>query len=76
MGSQNGRVRRNHSAVLKAQILVECAVSGASVARVAMAYGINANIVHGWRKTEVARLVELSLTDVLHLPQADRRKHQ
>ena len=50
MGSQNGRVRRNHSAVLKGQILAECAVSGASVARVAMAYGINANIVHGWRK--------------------------
>jgi len=44
------RVRRNHSAALKAQILAECAVPGASVARVAMAHGINANIVHGWRK--------------------------
>lgn len=44
------RIRRNHTAALKAQILAECAAPGASVARVAMAHGINANIVHGWRK--------------------------
>jgi transposase len=44
------RVRRNHTPALKAQILAECAAPGASVARVAMAHGINANIVHGWRK--------------------------
>lgn len=44
------RIRRNHSQALKAQVLRECAVPGASVAKVAMAHGINANIVHGWRK--------------------------
>jgi transposase len=44
------RIRRNHSPALKAQILTECAAPGASVARIAMAHGINANIVHGWRK--------------------------
>ena len=44
------RIRRNHTAALKAQILAECAAPGASVAKVAMAHGINANIVHGWRK--------------------------
>lgn len=50
MDTDNSRKRRRHSAELKAQILAECAVPGASVAKVAMAYGINANIVHGWRK--------------------------
>jgi len=50
MDTENSRKRRRHGAELKAQILAECAVPGASVARVAMAHGINANIVHGWRK--------------------------
>ncbi|MFD1712116.1 transposase [Ottowia sp. GY511] len=44
------RRRRHYSAELKEQILLECAQPGASVAKVAMAHGINANIVHGWRK--------------------------
>ena len=35
---------------MKAQVLAECEVSGASVAKVAMSHGINANVVHGWRK--------------------------
>lgn len=43
-------VRRRHSAELKAQILSECAQPGASVASVAMSYGINANVVHKWRR--------------------------
>jgi transposase len=50
MDTENSRKRRRHSAELKAQILAECAMPGASVAKVAMAHGINANIVHGWRK--------------------------
>ena len=50
MDTENSRKRRRHSAELKARILAECAVPGASVAKVAMAHGINANIVHGWRK--------------------------
>lgn len=44
------RKRRHYSAELKEQILLECAQPGASVAKIAMAHGINANIVHGWRK--------------------------
>ena len=43
-------VRRRHSAELKAQVLSECAQPGASVASVAMSHGINANIVHKWRR--------------------------
>jgi transposase len=50
MTTENKRIRRTHTAVLKSQILAECEVPGASVARVAMAHGINANIVHGWRR--------------------------
>jgi transposase len=50
MATDNSRKRRCYGPELKAQILAECAVLGASVARVAMAHGINANIVHGWRK--------------------------
>ena len=50
MEAENSRKRRRHSAELKAQILAECNQPGASVAKVAMAHGINANIVHGWRK--------------------------
>ncbi len=42
--------RRRHSAELKAQILSECARPGASVAGVALAHGINANVVHKWRR--------------------------
>jgi transposase len=50
MATERRRTRRNHSAQLKAQVLTECSLPGASVAKVAMAHGINANIVHGWRR--------------------------
>ncbi|WP_374439119.1 transposase [Inhella sp.] len=50
MATDKKRIRRNHSPALKAQILAPCAAPGASVAKIAMAHGINANIVHGWRK--------------------------
>ena len=42
--------RRRHGATLKAQVLAECAQPGASVAGVAMSHGINANVVHKWRR--------------------------
>lgn len=42
--------RRRHGAELKARILAECAQPGASVAQVAMSHGINANVVHKWRR--------------------------
>jgi len=50
METENSRKRRRYGAELKAQILAECDRPGASVAKVAMTHGINANIVHGWRK--------------------------
>jgi transposase len=42
--------RRRHSGEFKALVLEQCALPGASVAKVAMTHGVNANIVHGWRK--------------------------
>lgn len=43
-------VRRRHDRELKQQVLVECATPGKSVAQVAMAHGLNANLVHKWRR--------------------------
>ena len=42
--------RRRYSAETKAQVIAECDAPGASVAKVAMAHGINANVVHRWRQ--------------------------
>ena len=42
--------RRRHGAALKAQVLAECAQPQASVASIAMAHGLNANLVHKWRR--------------------------
>jgi transposase len=50
MTSEKTGGRRRYSQELKAQILAQCDAPGASVAKVAMAHGINANVVHGWRK--------------------------
>lgn len=50
MEAQDSCKRRRYSPELKEQILAECAAPGASVAKVALSHGINANIVHGWRK--------------------------
>ena len=50
MEAQDSRKRRRYSRELKARILAECEAPGASVAKVALGHGINANIVHGWRK--------------------------
>ena len=59
--------RRRHSAELKAQVLSDCAQPGTSVASVALSYGINANIVHKWRRLAgvatlpIARFVPVAL---------------
>lgn len=42
--------RRRHGAELKRQVLAECAAPDASVAKVAMTHGLNANLVHKWRR--------------------------
>ena len=50
MAAERVVLRRRHSTELKALVLQQCAAPGASVAKVAMSHGVNANVVHGWRK--------------------------
>lgn len=42
------RTRRKHSAELKSRVLLACRQPGASVAGIAQAHGLNANLVHRW----------------------------
>lgn len=44
------RARRVHDAQLKSKVLAECGRPGASVSAVALAHGLNANLVHKWRR--------------------------
>ena len=67
--------RRRHSKALKQQIFAECAQPGASVAGVALAYGIDANVVHKWRRAtrlvpaaQTAAFIELPLAQPSTLP--------
>jgi transposase len=50
MTSEKAGTRRRYSAAKKAQVLAECREPGTSVAKVAMAHGINTNVVHRWRQ--------------------------
>jgi transposase len=50
MESRKSTVRRRYSTEQRAQVLAQCDVPGASVAKVAMAHGINVSVVHGWRQ--------------------------
>ena len=56
--------RRKHSAELRSQVLAECAQPGASVAAVALAHGLNANLVHKWRQSGAGGSVPTSLAQV------------
>ena len=49
-----GRRRRAHSAEFKAWIVAECKHPGVSIAAVAMANGINANLLRRWVEAEPA----------------------
>jgi transposase len=42
--------RRRYSDELKAEVMAECDAAVASLAKVAIAPGINANLVHRWRQ--------------------------
>lgn len=46
----NQKPRRRYSEQFKAQVLAACAEPGASVAAVALSFGLNDNLVHQWRR--------------------------
>jgi len=50
MEEAKGQTRRRHDAELKKRVLSQCNEPGASVAQVALAHGLNANLVHKWRR--------------------------
>jgi transposase len=47
--------RRRHDAELKRRVLAQCEEPGASVAKVALTNGLNANLVHRWRRLASAK---------------------
>ena len=61
-------VRRRYSAELKRQILSECEQPGASVASVALSHGINANVVHKWRRLAGAARLPVASFVAVALP--------
>ena len=73
MRSEIPSSRRRYSEAQKLQVMAECEVAGTSVAKVAMAHGINANVVHRWRQlarddqasmpANTGQFVPVSLTD-------------
>jgi hypothetical protein len=67
------RPKRSYYALeLKGQIVAECQVSGASVAGVALAHRMNANIVHRWMREHRSREACSGVGyDVSHRPTAD-----
>ena len=50
MESDGPASRRRYSDEMRLQVLAHCDEAGNSVAKVAMAHGINANVVHRWRQ--------------------------
>ena len=55
MEDSKRRARRRHDAELKFVVLAQCAEPGASIAQIALAHGLNANLVHKWRRLANAR---------------------
>lgn len=81
MEVERSHKRRRYGAELKAKILAECDAPGASVAKVAMSHGINANIVHGWCKlaregAAVINVVQREFVPVAVAPTPDVRARE
>lgn len=74
MQDASRRRRRHYSATLKTEILAACLQPGASVAGVALAHGINANVVHRWRQAEGRERTghaKTALSEFVPLPVSD-----
>lgn len=57
----NSGPRRRHSDELKAKVLAACAEPGASISGVALAHGLNANLVRKWRSGRGAKLADKAI---------------
>jgi len=69
-----GRRRNTYSPEFKSEIVAACRKAGASVARVALFYGLNANVVHRWlreardRERTLPAFVQLTLEPPVQAP--------
>ena len=54
--------RRRHGAEFKAKVLADCDEPGASISGVALAHGLNANLVRQWRAGRGAKTASSSAT--------------
>ncbi|KRB95801.1 transposase [Hydrogenophaga sp. Root209] len=68
MNESKKKARRRYGADLKQQILAECAEPGASVAGIALSHGINANVVHKWRRQVSSALPALQAPAFVPVP--------
>jgi transposase len=57
--------RRRHDREFKQQVLAQCAKPGASVAQIALSHGLNANLVHKWRRLAEASSTAPSTTEFI-----------
>ena len=60
--------RRRHSDELKAKVVAACDEPGASISRVALAHGLNANLVRKWRSVRGVRLAGAAITPAASRP--------
>ena len=58
--------RRRHSRDLKGAVLAACDEPGASIAAIAMAHGLNTNLVHKWRRNAARGLALPPLAAVMN----------
>ena len=58
----NSGPRRRHSDELKAKVLAACEEPGASISGVALAHGLNANLVRKWRSGRGVKRAGTSIT--------------
>lgn len=54
------RTRRSYSAQFKAQLVAACQQPGASVAALAREHGMNANVLHRWRREDERSVILVS----------------
>ena len=58
----NSVPRRRHSDELKAKVLAACDEPGASISGVALAHGLNTNLVRNWRSGRGVKRVGMAIT--------------
>jgi transposase len=58
----NSGPRRRHSSELKAKVLAACTEPGASISGVALAHGLNANLVRKWRSGRGTKRGSMAIT--------------